>query len=245
MAKYEYTPEKKEELAHFLDTHPLSAGLGSEARPCSIAAVNIVLSGGFHDRVPECMSFIIGKLIIVLQDAMPSEFRNSQEWKSMLVDAVGTGREKEEIRMAMVLAWMWGCMIPLQEVATKNGFGDQWANMLEERTSEAADEAATYRAEQICIARGTAFGAGLDPTRQDREIGDMAVQQAARHASLAVKPLSQTLGKVRDAQILNHVDKVIENIIEVEIPYCSDVEFSTWWRDVINPVALLRRLIHA
>ena len=157
----------------------------------------------------------------------------------MLVDAVGTGREKEEARMDMVLAWMWGCMIPLQEVATKNGFGDQWANMLQERTGEAADEAATYGAEQIRIARDTAFKTGFDPTRQGREIGDMAVQ-AAHHATLAVNPL----GKVRDAGILIHVGRAIVNIIGTKVLYCPDVELPTW-REIINPVALLRRLIHA
>ena len=70
-------------------------GLGTEEAACSVAAINLALSGELTDRVPECMSPIIGRWIIGVQDRMPAEIRNSQEWRELLPFAAGTGRDRD------------------------------------------------------------------------------------------------------------------------------------------------------
>src|SRR5690606_14402171 len=99
-----------------------AVGLGSRERACSIAAINLALSGDLTDDIPECMSPTIGRWIIQVQDTMPAEIRNSAEWRGLLPLAAGTGREHEEERRAVILDWMWGTVLPsLQGLADERG----------------------------------------------------------------------------------------------------------------------------
>jgi hypothetical protein len=70
----------------------LPSGLGTEESACSIAAINLALTGELTDDIPDCMSEVIGRWIIPTQDAMPAELRNSPRWKSLLPLAAGTGQ---------------------------------------------------------------------------------------------------------------------------------------------------------
>ena len=45
--------------------------------PCSVAAINLALFGRLTDHVPPCMSLVVGRWIIRIQDAMPDTMRNS------------------------------------------------------------------------------------------------------------------------------------------------------------------------
>jgi len=93
------------------------------------------------------MSEVIGKWIIRVQDAMPAEMRNSDRWKNLLPLAAGTGREHEQERLQIILNWMWGTVLPsLQPLADKQGFGETWRQMTEERSAEAAMAEAAARA---------------------------------------------------------------------------------------------------
>ena len=135
--------EKQHAIATYLASHDIPAGLGSEESACSIGAINLSLAGRLTDDIPACMSEVIGRWIIPVQDAMPAEMRNSTEWKRLLPLAAGTGREKESERLAIILEWMWATTLPsLQQTADKCGFGGAWGEMCELKTSAAAYAAA-------------------------------------------------------------------------------------------------------
>jgi hypothetical protein len=136
------TNEQKTAIAEKLRDMHLPSGLGDEENACSIAAINLALTGKLTDAIPACMSEVIGKWIITTQDSMPDEMRNSDRWKSLLPLAAGTGRDKEKERLAIILDWMWGTVLPtLQPLADKEGFGAEWKRMTEERTKAAAKAA--------------------------------------------------------------------------------------------------------
>jgi hypothetical protein len=135
------TPTEQAIADYFADRF-IPAGLGNEEAACSIAGINLVLTGKLTDIIPDCMSGVIGTWIIEVQDAMPSEIRNSTRWKSLLPYAAGTGRSRETERLAIILDWMWGTVLPsVQTTADERGFRAEWETMLTERTAYAANAA--------------------------------------------------------------------------------------------------------
>jgi len=121
----------------------LCAGLGSDESACSIAAINLALTGELHDGIPACMSEVIGHWIISIQDAIPADIRNSHQWKSLLPLAAGTGRKKEKERLELLLDWMWNSVLPCaQPKADIFCFGGPWRVMLNEKNAAAAIAAA-------------------------------------------------------------------------------------------------------
>ena len=130
-----WTEEHAANLSEYLETHTLSKGLGTKESACSIAAINLAISGELTDNIPYCMSVVLGNVIIRLQDAMPNDMRNSARYREVLKAAPGTGREKEKERLAIMLDWMWGTILPqMQTVADKGGFGKEWREMCKDRT---------------------------------------------------------------------------------------------------------------
>ena len=138
------TAEQQAAIAARLESMTLPSGLGTKENACSIAAINLALTGTLTYRVPDCMSGVIGRWIIGVQDAMPAELRNSPRWKSLLPRAAGTGREMEQERLELVMDWMWGTVLPsLQPLADKGGFGAEWLAMTTDRTEAAENLAAS------------------------------------------------------------------------------------------------------
>ena len=175
-----YTPEAQHKLKEYLDTHDLPAGLGTEESACSIAAINLAMTGELTDDIPPCMSEVLGKVIIALQDAMPDDMRNSRRYKEWLPHAAGTGREREEERLAVLMDWLWDTVLPkLQPMADKLGFGLEWAAMCRKRTVAAAvaARAAAYAAPYA--ARAAARAAARDAA------ATYAARAAARDAAAA------------------------------------------------------------
>lgn len=141
------TKEQQQAIATLLETMTLPNGLGTEESACSIAAINLALTGELTDKIPNCMSVVIGRWIIGVQDSMPRKMRNSAEWKRLLPLAAGTGRHHEKERLEIILDWMWGTVLPtLQPIADSNGFGKKWRLMLQKRTAGAANAAANAAA---------------------------------------------------------------------------------------------------
>src|SRR5882724_1651462 len=138
----EFPEEARKKLEEYLATHDLPAGLGSEEAACSVAAINLALTGTLTDKIPNCMSYVIGRWMIRIQDAMPSDIRNSQEWKFLLPLAAGTGRQYEQERRKIVVAWLWETVIPyFQSYADRIGMGDEWREMTEKRDYDSAIKA--------------------------------------------------------------------------------------------------------
>ena len=132
------TPEQTQSIADKLAGMTLPSGIGDEHNACSIAAINLALTGKLSDDIPHCMSEVIGKWIIEVQDSAPEDMRNSKRWKSLLPLAAGTGRDLEEARFKLLLDWMWEEVLPtLQPLADESGFGKEWQNMIMLRSQEA------------------------------------------------------------------------------------------------------------
>lgn len=133
------TIEQQDAIRAFVTKHHLPSGLGTKEEACSIAAINLVLTGELTDSIPACMSPVIGKWIIGVQDAMPDAMRNSDEWRLLLPLAAGTGRNHEAERSAILLDWMWDVVLPeLQTLADSQGYGKEWKAMTTEKTAAAA-----------------------------------------------------------------------------------------------------------
>ena len=163
-----WTQEADARLRDYLASHELVAGIGTEESTCSVAATNLALTEKVTDTIPMCMSKVIGQWMIVVQDAMPSEMRNSSGWKCLLPMAAGTGREREEERLALVMAWMWGTVLPdLQGLADRGGFGAEWRTMCVEKSPKAAGDVARAVAVAAAggVARGVAVAAAWDVAR--------------------------------------------------------------------------------
>ena len=136
------TIEQETAIRDTLATMPtLAVGLGTKEHACSIAAINLAMTGNLTDTVPECMSLVIGRWIIRVQDQMPATIRDSAAWRALLVLSAGTGQEHESERVVLVLEWMWSALALVQPLADVMGYGVAWATMLRERTTAAATSA--------------------------------------------------------------------------------------------------------
>jgi len=143
--------EEEQKIADWLAEHPtLTRGVGNAEAACSVAAWNLALTGTLTDEIPDCASEVIGRWIIAVQDGCPPQHgRGHPEWLRLLPLAAGTGRAHEAERLAIVLDWMWGTVLPsVHPIADQDGFGNQWRVMCETRTAYAANaaDAAAYAA---------------------------------------------------------------------------------------------------
>lgn len=140
---------QQQKISALLSTMPeLAKGLGTKEKACSIAAINLALTGKLTDTIPDCMSVVVGKWVIGVQDAAPASVcRDNPRWRALLPLAAGTGREREKERLDVLMEWMWGTVLPLvQPIADAIGFGAKWRELCEKRTPEAAARA-TWAAE--------------------------------------------------------------------------------------------------
>jgi len=120
----------------------LVVGKGTEATPCSMSAINLVLTGELTDDIPLCMNYVLGKWIINVQDMMPHAVRNSDEWKGALPLAPRVSRLREEEVQGALIQWLWERVLPVaQEEADACGAGDLWKEMVTAKTVAAAKEA--------------------------------------------------------------------------------------------------------
>jgi hypothetical protein len=180
-----FTQEHKAKLEEYLATHILPIGLGTKKSACSIAAINLAVSGTLTDDIPDCMSDVLGKATIRLQDSMPSEMRNSLRYKALLPDMAGTGREYEQERLAILMNWMWSVVLPqLQPVADKHGFGDEWKNMCQLKTAASA-RAAVYAADVAADVAADAASAHAAAAADAAADADYAAAHAAARTAAA------------------------------------------------------------
>lgn len=137
--------EAQQSIRNFLKGHTLVRGLGNKQNACSIAAINLALSGRLTDEVPSCMSEIIGYWIVRIQDSMPNEIRNSDEWRNLLPLAAGTGRELEAERFRDIINWYWDMMPACQDTASRFGIGEIWSEATAKKDASALLKEMDYR----------------------------------------------------------------------------------------------------
>jgi len=197
------TATQQTAIARYLDGRHLGSGIGTAEEPCSIAAINLALSGRLTDDIPECMSPTIGRWIIAIQDAMPDDLRNSARWRSLLPLAAGTGRDHEAARAQALLDWMWTVVLPqLQPMADAQGFGAPWTVMCQVRTAKAARAAARAAgaARAAWAARAAAEArAAWAAEAEAREAAAWAAAWAARAAAAAAEARAAWAAEARAA----------------------------------------------
>ena len=196
-----WTQECRAKLEDYLQTHKLPSGLGTEESACSIAAINLAITGELTDRIPDCVSKVLGKVTIILQDVMPDKMRNSARYKALLIDMPGTGRNREQRRTEVITAWMWDVVLPqLQDGADEQGFGKTWRHMCEQKSEHTA-HAAAYAADTARVSRDAARAAHAAAcVSRDAH--------AAAYAAYAARAAADAAARVADADFWVRIDPI-------------------------------------
>ena len=183
-----FTEQHRENLNAYLKDREIPKGTGTKESACSVAAINLAISGKLTDDIPDCMSDVLGEAVIHIQDAMPNEIRNSKEYKALLPDMAGTGREHEKERLSILLDWMWGTVLPqVQPIADKEGFGGEWKTMCEERTYNAASAAERAVSTASCYAPAASAAASASRAANATASTARAAEAACCAVGSAVK----------------------------------------------------------
>lgn len=223
------TTEQQAKIEALVQQMKLAKGVGTKENACSIAAINLALTGELTDDIPDCMSEVIGKWIIAIQDRMPDDMRNSDEWKRLLPLAAGTGRTKEPERLSIMMDWMWESLKLLQPFADAKGFGKEWAAMCVEKSHAAAF--AAYAAYVATVAAANA---------------DAAYAAAATYAAAYAAAEAATYAAIATA---DYADYAADHAVTFAAyaAYAANAVVSTThavaWQ-TINPPALLEKLIN-
>jgi hypothetical protein len=117
-----------------------TGGPGAGVR-CTIAEINLILTGELTDGPHPCVSEVIRQWVIRVQDAMPAELRNAPEWRAAAAGIAGSaGTPADEwARRAVVLDWMWDALGDEAVLsAVPASARPAWDAMLRERSAEAA-----------------------------------------------------------------------------------------------------------
>lgn len=119
----EYTPEHFSVVQRVLRRVHLPEGLGEgvdlfgdrKATACSIAAINLALTGQMTDNIPACMDSWLGNWIINVQDQLDDKTRNSVAWRRLLPYAAGTAGSKTSTikRQKVYNEYVWTVVLPL------------------------------------------------------------------------------------------------------------------------------------
>jgi hypothetical protein len=132
-------------IANWLNTHRLVHGLGSEDAACSIASINLALTGELTDKDPSnCMSPMIREWVIRVQDKMPEKMmsrddEHGRRWRQALPLVAGSlNPDREQARLGLILEWMWERLGDDWETWVPRSAHDGWRTMLTEQTSVAA-----------------------------------------------------------------------------------------------------------
>ena len=137
------TKSQQKAIRDLVKTMHIPTGLGTEEEACSLACINLALTGELTARIPDCMSEVIGQWIIGVQDRMPDDLRNSAEWKRLLPLAAGTGRDHEPERFRLLMVWMNDTvLVSVQPVADAGGYGTEWRAMTDAGSKATAADAA-------------------------------------------------------------------------------------------------------
>ncbi|MEO0343008.1 MAG: hypothetical protein AAF198_06180 [Pseudomonadota bacterium] len=226
-----FTNEHSSKLKSYLSAITIPSGLGTKEAACSIAAINLAISGELSDKVPDCMSLALGKATIVLQDSMPSEMRNSPRYKELLPQMAGTGRDYEGERANVLLDWMWGVVLPsLQNLADQNGLGAEWEKMCKERSQAAADDARA-----AARAAGAAYADAAGAAYADARDAAGAAYAAARAAAYAAYAAADAAEAAADAYTA--ADAADAAYAARAAAYAADKGF---W-EKIDPIGVLER----
>ena len=209
-------------LTEYLASHDLGVGKGTIQNTCSLGAINLAQTNTLTDMVPECMSAVIGRWIIRVQDRMPDDTRNSPEWKALLPLAAATGRDigDESRRAKLLIDWLWdGPMTRVLPSVAGLGFEDEWKTMIRIRNIDRASMPRLFR---------IYFNPPMTP------------QVSMIYSDLMFKAYRATRGDIQGQVRADRVGDATH--LAAKAPVWSSVEEA--WR-AFDPVNLLKRLIQA
>lgn len=230
--------EQEKRICDLLESMELCIGKGTTKSACSVAAINLALDNILTDKIPQCMSKVIGEWIIYIQDSIPDEMRNGNQWKSLLPHAAGTGRDHEKQRLQIIMDWMWANLTHLQLVADKTPCGFIWKEMLETKDA--------YNAKTANFAlKLFAEGFVLNASHEDKEfIG--SILDAAQAASWAADAATATTISLHTKDFLAAEAAAMACVTVVDA-LCKDSDwahqlYATW--EMLDPCGLLKKLIY-
>ena len=108
--------------------HLAAGGVGDTCSPCSIAAINLAVTGQLTDRTPSFMSRPVARWVRGVQDTSPAAMRDSAAWRMLLPSAANTGRKLERHDRRIIFEFAWRSYNALQATANRSGFGSPWAD---------------------------------------------------------------------------------------------------------------------
>ena len=231
----EYTIEHRTKLEAYLAAHDIPSGLGNKDGACTIAAINLAISGEITDTIPDCMSDVLGRATISLQDVMPAELRNSARYKALIPNMAGTGRDREMDRLAVILDWMWTAVLPqIQFVADASNCGDEWRHMCNVKTSAAASDASDAASTAaVFSAAADAYNAAVYAARASAHCAARASDAAAAYAYAAA-----------DAADAAHcAARAVAYAAAAAGDYATATNHENFWSKV-DPITLLERMTY-
>ena len=225
----DFTDDMRAKLIAYLETHDLPSGLGDEESACTLAAIRLAYDGELNDNIIDCMSPVLGKAAMRLQDAMPDDMRNSTRYKNLIPNMPGTGREREAERLAILMDWMWTVVLPqLQPTADKCGYGAEWRHMCETKTAAAANAAAAaaYYADASAAAANAAAAAYY---------ADASAAYASADASAAYASA--------DASAAYYADAAASAAYASAASAAASADASAFW-EAVDPIGVLERMTY-
>ena len=229
-----WTPEAEERLRAYLARpgYIIPRGTGTKEAASSMAAIYMALTGKLANRSPQCMSYVIGRWIELVQDEISQKMRNDATWRTLLPFAARTDRESgcERNRLDIVVKWMWETILPsLDPVAEKYDIGNIWRRAVLGRTIRSA----TVGAKSIESALAH-LGEDVFLARHDNDLWDLGeAAKAAREIAVAYDE-SRYAGN-RDAKgCIDAAVKATRAAHSTGVP----------WR-TLDPVAVLQKMIDA
>ena len=227
-----WTSEADERLRVYLARpgYIIPRGTGTREAASSMAAIYMALTGQLANRSPQCMSYVIGRWIELVQDEIPQKVRNEATWRTLLPLAARTGRERESERLDVVVKWIWERVLPtLEPVAHKYDIGTSWRSAVAGRSVRSATAGAKAVEDTLAF-----LGEDVLPAQHDDDLWDL--NDAAKAArEIAVASDESRHAGTKDAK--GCVDAALKATRATNRTGVS-------WR-TLDPVALLQKMIDA
>lgn len=131
------TVEQQQAIRNYFKGRPIPGRIGTPEAACSVAGINLALTGTFTDLPPACMSLALARWMSTVNDEMPGNVRNGEGWRDLLPAAAGTGRQQERERVSLILTWAWNVLATGQPIANRLGFGQSWRLACSSRDEDA------------------------------------------------------------------------------------------------------------
>ena len=227
--------------------YKIPRGLGTENDACSLAAINLALSGILSDSVPSCMSKALGNWLVQVQDVMPDQLRNSRGWKDLLPDAAACGEALYVKHSALIVGWAWRLISRIEPVARKCRVRAAFADFMAQDSRNACQD--LIEAIDRELSNRTAGAADLDELNDAHGYALRRIQSIAesvKDATYTEKPYYMTNAALKAIDLDTDPRRPLlaGMYYQTEIKRDATVEADLfYWERIVNPVGMLRLLV--